>query len=342
MTENGDSDHLVGNGKGGPESERVSLPATLSNLPWIDGHNHAHTLSWADREQYGLAGCTAMVMVAAGHHWLPTAPATAGDVRSQWGRAFAHRPAIEREHGYEAKLAVGIHTGVRIENVDDLLGSMADYCERDAVVAIGETGVTPTQQGTPWALPEQRAVVEAQMELADAHDLPVILHTPNQSAGPDRSYRPGFGTPGYERRPGQPAESVLEGDNPALRAVEHDVEAMRVAGIDDEQVVASHADPNVTPYLAAETDCFLSYTLGHSWLTGVTAETVADAIEAYGPDRVMVDTDCANVLRSDPLAIKRAIFELYRLGIDEKAIRQVVFENPRSVFGLGTRSTSNA
>jgi predicted metal-dependent TIM-barrel fold hydrolase len=49
----------------------------------------------------------------------------------------------------------------------------------------------------------------------------------------------------------------------------------------------------------------------------------------------MVDTDCANVLRTDPYAVKRAIFELYRYGIEPEDIRQAVWENPRDVYGLG-------
>ncbi len=127
---------------------------------------------------------------------------------------------------------------------------------------------------------------------------------------------------------------MLEGENPALEAVKLDLEAAHSAGLDEERVVASHADGNNTEYLMVETDCYLSYTIGHSWLIGVDAADVADAIDAYGPERIMVDTDCANVLRTDPYALKRAIFELYRYGIDVDAIRQVVYENPREVFGL--------
>lgn len=83
-----------------------------------------------------------------------------------------------------------------------------------------------------------------------------------------------------------------------------------------------------------ETDCYLSFTIGHSWLVGVGPADVANAIDEYGPERIMIDTDCANVLRTDPDAIKRAMFELYRYGIDTESIRKVVFENPRDVFGF--------
>ncbi|MFC4990071.1 TatD family hydrolase [Saliphagus infecundisoli] len=313
----------------------TEYPTELLNLPWIDVHNHAHTLSWDDRERYALAGCRAMVMVASGYHWTPYKPVRAADVRYLWDDAINRRPAIERDHFVEAKLGLGIHTGVRIENPDELLGAMGDYLELEEVVAVGETGVTPSQHVSRWELDEQRAVVEAQMELAADHDLPVILHTPNQSRDSGRSYRPELGTPGYEKNPGLGQDPVIDGENPALEAVKIDVEAARDAGLAEERVVASHADLDNTAYLMEETDCYLSYTIGHSWLIGVDAEDVADAIEAYGPDRIMVDTDCANVLRTDPFALKRAILELYRYGIDPEAIRTVVLENPRQVFGIG-------
>ena len=314
--------------------DKPPLPTELLNLPWIDGHNHAHTLSWDDRERYALSGCEGMIMVSSGYHWTPYKPVRADDVRYLWDDAINRRAAIERNHFFEARLGLGIHTGVRIEDPDELLETMDGYCELDEVVVVGETGVTPSQHVESWDVDEQQAVVQAQMELADAHDLPVILHTPNTSAGKGRSYRPGLGTPGYEKNYGLSADPVITGENPALESVKLDIEAAEDAGLDERQIIASHADGNNTEYLMEETDCYLSYTIGHSWLIGVDAEDVADAIDAYGPDRIMIDTDCANILRTDPYAIKRAIFELYRYGIDTDAIRQVVLENPREVYGF--------
>lgn len=315
--------------------DEPALPTELLNLPWIDGHNHAHTLSWDDRERYALAGCEGMVMVASGYHWTPYKPVRAEDVRYLWDDVVNRRAAIERNHFFRTRLGIGIHTGVRVENSDDLLEAMDAYCELDEVVVIGETGVTPSQHVEAWDVDGQRAVVQAQMELADKHGLPVVLHTPNTSTNEDRGYRSELGTPGYEKNTTLGAEPVITGENPELEAVKLDVEAAHDAGLDEDRIVASHADGNNTGYLMAETDCYLSYTIGHSWLVGVDAADVANAIDEYGPERIMVDTDCANVLRTDPYAVKRAIFELYRYGIEPDAIRRVVLENPREVYGFG-------
>jgi len=317
------------------DADRVDPPTELLNMPWIDAHNHAHTLSWADRERYALSGCEGMIMVSSGYHWTPYKPVRAEDVRYLWDDAVNRRAAIERDHFFEANLGLGVHTGVRIENPDDLVDAMADYAELEEVVAIGETGVVPAQHVETWGLESQRAVVGAQMELADANDLPVILHTPNQASPAERPYRPGMATPGYEKNAGLGQEPVIDAENPALEAVKIDLDVARKAGLSEEQIVASHADLNNLDYLMDETDCRVSFTIGQSWFSSITAETVANAIDEYGPERIMIDTDAANVIRSEVFSLKRAIFELYQFGIDVDAIRQVVLENPREVFGIG-------
>ncbi len=320
------------------DRDEFDPPTSLLNLPWVDCHNHAHTLSWADRENYSLAGCEGMVMVASGYHWTPYKPVEARDVQFLWDDVVNRKRAIERAHFFDTYLALGIHTGVRIEDPDDLLERMRSYADLDGVVAIGETGITPAQHAEAWDLAEQRAVVEAQMGIAADCDLPVILHTPNVGVDPDRDYRPGVGLPGYESNVELGQDPVLTGENPALEAVKIDVEAAADAGLPEERIVASHADTNNVDYLLGETDCYVSFTVGYPWLTGIDAADVANAIEAYGPERVMVDTDCANVLKTDVFSVKRAILELYRLGVDEETIRQVVYETPREVFGLGTET----
>jgi predicted metal-dependent TIM-barrel fold hydrolase len=272
-------------------------------------------------------------MVASGNHWLPYKPVQSEDIRYLWDGAIARRRRIERNHFCEAKLAVGIQTGVRAEDPEVLVAEMDQYCTAEEVVAAGDIGVRQSQQVAAWDIDDELDIIEAQMDVAESHDLPVILHTPTRLRSTGR-YRPGFSAHGYERNPSLSQEPVYDAENPELEAVRYDIEAANRAGLDESQVVASHADPNNLEYLMEETDCYVSFTVGAPWLTGVSAATVAEAIHEYGPERIMIDTDCANVLRSDPFSIKRAMLELYRLGIDESDIRTVVADTPRDVFDL--------
>ena len=318
------------------EGDLPRLPDELLNQPWVDVHNHAHTLSWEDRERFALGGCEAMVMVASGIHWMPYRPVRADDVRYLWDDAINRLTAIRRNHFFDARLAVGVQTGVRVEDPDSLLEAMDRYCGLEEVVAIGETGVTPSQHASAWAVDGQVDVLRSQMEMADRHDLPVVLHTPNPTGDSETQYRPQFGVPGYEKNTALAQEPVIGSENAALEALRLDVEAAEDAGLAQERIVASHADPNNVPYLMEETECLVSFTIGQPWMTGVSASTVARAIEEYGPERIMIETDAANVLQSDVFSIKRAIFELYRRGIGVDAIRQVVLENPRETFAFSS------
>ncbi|MFC6725771.1 TatD family hydrolase, partial [Halobium palmae] len=167
----------LGEGDGAADA----LPAELTTLPWVDAHNHAHTLSWNDREKFALGGCHAMLTMAAGYYWTPYKPVRPEDVRYLWDDALNRIGAIRRSHAFDAKLAVGVHTGTPVEDVDELFDAMPAYCELDEVAAVGEIGINASQHVEPWSLEEQRYVNRRQLEIAADHDLPAVLHTPTAS-----------------------------------------------------------------------------------------------------------------------------------------------------------------
>ena len=224
----------------------------LMNLPWIDAHNHAHTLSWDDREKLALSGCEASIVVAAAYYWAPYRPVRAEDVRYLWDEAIARSRAIERSHLFEVKLALGVHTWSRVENVEELLAVLPEYLELDVVAAVGEIGVSKAQHVHEWSLGEQQDVIEEQMRIADAHDRPVILHTPptlNEDSVIDGQM------PVYEVDLTLLQEPVLTGENVSLQGTKLDIECARDAGLPDERVVVSHADKTMTEYVMDETVC---------------------------------------------------------------------------------------
>ncbi|MDS0295691.1 TatD family hydrolase [Halogeometricum luteum] len=309
------------------------FPPELTNVPWIDIHNHAHTLSWNEREQFALSGCQGMVMMAAAYYWTPYKPVAPEDVRYLWDDALNRLPQIRRSHVFDAKLGVGIHTGARVEDYEELLDVMPEYCALEEVAAVGEIGITASQHVSAWPLEDQKEVMRRQMEIAADHDLPAVVHTPPDLEDVDIPYRKRGTIPGYELDMSYQQEPVLEAEDVKRAATELDVELAGEAGLAEEQVVLSHADRGIAPYVLEDTDCYLSFTVSYPWLLGVTPRDVAEVVQEYGPERVLVETDSAGILRSDVFSFKRTIFELYRMGLDVDTIRQVVYENPQQVLG---------
>jgi predicted metal-dependent TIM-barrel fold hydrolase len=316
-------------------ANRDELPPELANIPWIDIHNHAHTLSWNEREEFTLSGCEGMVMMAAAYYWTPYRPAAPADVRYLWDDALNRLGQIRESHVFDARLGIGIHAGKRVNEYETLLKAMPEYCSLEEVAAVGEIGIVPAQHAARWDLDDQKTVMRQQMEIAADHGLPAVTHTPpNLEAleDVDLPFRDRGTIPGYELDMSMEQDAVLDAENVKLAATELDIELKDEAGLADDRLVLSHADRRIAPYVMENTDCYLSFTVSYPWLLGVTPRDVATVIKEYGPDRVLVETDSAGILRTDVFSFKRTIFELYRLGIGIDTIRQVVYENPQRIL----------
>jgi predicted metal-dependent TIM-barrel fold hydrolase len=314
--------------------ESDTLPSELTTLPWIDIHNHAHTLSWNDRERFDLSGCHAMVMMAAAYYWTPYKPVAPDDVRYLWDDALNRLDPIGQSHVFDPYLGIGVHTGARVENAEELLNVMPEYLALDEVAAVGEIGITASQHVSRWDLDSQTSVMRRQLELADEYDLPAVAHTPPNLDNVDIPYRERGPIPGYELNMDLQQEATVEGDDAKRAATELDIELKDEAGLSDNQLVLSHADQSVARFVLENTDCYVSFTISYPWLLGVTARDVAAIIKEYGPERVLVETDSAGILRSDVFSFRRTVLDLYRLGIDIDAIRQVIYENPKQILQL--------
>jgi hypothetical protein len=64
----------------------------------------------------------------------------------------------------------------------------------------------------------------------------------------------------------------------------------------------------------------------------VEAAKVVEAEENL--DRLLIDSDCASPLPSDPLSVPKAVLEMRKLGIKDADIKKVVLENPTRFYNL--------
>lgn len=310
-------------GEGGGE-----LTPAATAIPWIDAHQHTQTISWDEQHEFDLTGCQAAVMIAANYHWSPYRPVQPDDVRFLWDLAIKWADYLNQKHLFEQYVAIGIHTVGRVEDSEELLAVLPDYCALDEVVAIGETGIEPVQYASRWPLDEQKEVVREQMRIAEETGTPLILHTPTRKAGAETSSEQGWGGLGLSK----PLPEI-DYSKPKIESTRIDVELKDQAGLSDERLLVDHGDPSIVEFVMESTDCYLGFSVS-SPLKGVTSEDIAEVIHEYGPERVILDSDAMGYRHSDERCVPETMQDLHRLGVGVDALRRIAFENPRDLLGL--------
>lgn len=316
------------------------LPPDAAFIPWIDIHQHGHEGSWNTRHEFDISGGLATVMVSNAAHSAPYRPMTASDLQFLWDSTLRRSHAISRSHFFDAYVAVGIHTTrTQTKNYEELLDILPAYTELEKVVAIGEIGISlnTVQVAEPWTLDEQKEVVASQMEIARDTDTPVLIHTPKVMKREGDKFVRGKTEGGHNLSVSNdlPAEQTLNPETAKIDAVQMDIELADQVGISDELLVVDHAEEEIVPFVMDNTNCYLGFTLyGHPEDNHPDIEVVADTIEEYGPDRIVIDTDTGGVAEHRPFALKEIILDLLRLDIPPEDVRQVVYENPREILGL--------
>lgn len=292
----------------------------INNLPWVDSHVHAHTLSWNDVESFALGGCRGLVTIAANYFWSPYVPVRPQDVLWLWDLALRWAEHLEASHYYKARVATGIHTLCRVEEWGQVVEEMPRYMQNPLVIAVGETGIEPTQYGAKWEMDDQRACLRAQMEMARDHDKAFILHTPSPKHG-TKVFSGAFTL----------TEPQLEWPGAKLRSAEMALEVIRDVGLDERRVLVDHADPGVADHTLSNSQCFVGFSIGTPW-RGFSIKDVVPVLEKHGVERIILDTDLAGSVPVDVLAIPRAMLHLRRFGFSVEEIKRLVFDNPNALY----------
>lgn len=296
-------------------------------MPWIDIHGHHHTLSWNDHVEFELTGCQVIVMTGGLASEYPYRPTSAADIQNGWDQSIRTSHSIERSHFIEAYATVGVHTSVGpVEGLERLLDLIPEYAGLDEVVAISETGITMVQEHETVPLSDQREIVRSQLHIAREAGLPAVLHTPTLSKG-DAAYA----TVSVEAH--DQGEPTLDAGSAKLDAVQIDIELAREVGIPEERIVFTHGHRSMASWVLENTDSYVSFTIGNA-TRDINAADVARAIDRYGPERILIDSDSAHHKELHPFAVKRAMLDLLRMGIEPSAVRAVVYENQRRILGF--------
>lgn len=312
------------------KSTNRSISKEISSIPWVDPHQHTQTLSWNDQQKFALSGCQAAVTIAYNPFWTPYRPVEASDVRFLWDLAIKWAPFLDSNHSFTTSVALGIHTLSKVKDCEKLTETLREYSDLDKVVAIGETGIEPVQYGSRWPVEQQKDIVREQMRIANQVDLPIILHTPSKKSTDKSSSVSAKGWGGVNITKPDPS---FDYDDPKIEATKIDVELLDETNLSEEQVVFDHGSPSNIEYVMENTDCYLAFSVSTP-LKGVTTEDIAETIQKYGPDRIMINSDMIGYRECDLFCVPRTIQSLHRMGVELEDLKTVVYDNPMDVFDL--------
>lgn len=167
------------------------------------------------------------------------------------------------------------------------------WLEKDGVVGVGEIGLDDQT-------PAEERVFLAQLELATAHGLPVLIHTPH------RDKKRGF---------------------------ERCIAMIKDAGFPFERILLDHGNEE-TIRLTRELGCVSGFSLYP--FTKMDVPRMVEVIREYGFDRIVVNS-AADWGISDPLMVPKLVQALLRAGFPADDVQKLVWDNPLAFFAQSGR-----
>ncbi len=176
---------------------------------------------------------------------------------------------------------------------DGVLALLPQYLEKDGVVAVGEIGFDDATEA------EERCFA-AQVELARAHDLPILIHTPHRDK---------------------------------KRGTARSLAVVRECRFPEERVLIDHNTEETLP-MVLDSGCWA----GHSVYphTKMDEDRMAALVGRYGPERIIVNS-AADWGVSDPLKVPKTADAMRAAGIAEADIETVLWRNPVTFFAQSGR-----
>jgi hypothetical protein len=176
---------------------------------------------------------------------------------------------------------------------EEVMKVLPRYLEKDGVVGVGEIGYDDITEA------EERFFA-GQLELAKAHGLPVLIHTPHRDK---------------------------------KRGTERTLALLREVGFPEERAVVDHLN-EVTLPMVLETGCWR----GHSVypFTKMSEERMVALLKQYGTEKMIVNS-AADWGRSDPLKVPKTGEAMLAAGFSEAEVERVLFYNPIELFAQSGR-----
>jgi predicted metal-dependent TIM-barrel fold hydrolase len=257
----------------------------------FDPHIHMTSRTTDDYEQMYAAGVRAVCEPA---FWL-------GQPRTSVGSFLDYFDALVGWERFRAgQFGIAHHCAISLNpkeandpRLREVLDVLPQYLEKDGVVAVGEVGYDSMTA-------EEDEVFAAQLQLAIAHELPVLVHTPHRDK--------------------------LAGTKRTLAVV-------RESGIDPGRVLVDHLNELTAP-VVADSGCWLAFSVYPD--TKMDEQRTVAILREYGTARMLVNS-AADWGRSDPLKTARTAAAMRADGFAEEQVARVCWHNPIAFYGQSGR-----
>ncbi len=260
----------------------------------IDSHIMMESLGLQDLEAMSASGIKVLIADAAGGMDYATSAQAAINY-------FEHTLVGETKRASDYFIDVYVLVGINMNAVpadyEKILDALPEYLERERVAGVGEIGMEP-KSGTCPDLGKQEDILRTELRMAKEHHKAAVIHLTS-------------------------AERTSW--------IERYIKLIDEVGLDRDKAVIVHSDANTTKII---TDAGCIAGLSVLPMRRLAPEDAAKIISESDMDRILVSSDNRIRHRSDPLSVPRIAVQMRRLGLSDKEVKKVLFDNPNRIFNL--------
>ncbi|MCL6558774.1 MAG: TatD family hydrolase [Firmicutes bacterium] len=255
----------------------------MENRGYIESHTHAGMVPYEGFKAMAANGIQKAVSCA-----IVIAARHAESYFDHFRMISGFYRQVAAAAGIELFSAVGIHPAGIPDDWTRVIDRLPEFLGEDTVVAIGEVGMN---QGSPV----EKDVLQAQLEVAESLNVPVIIHTPK------------------ENRPHIVDEilniAVKVGIEPGLLIIDH-------ANLD---IINQINDFGAIPGLTIRAQ-------------NLTPEVLVENLDLF--KNGMLNSDYSNIMPNDPIAFLKAVDYMQSRQVDGNIIRELAGGKAARVYRM--------
>ncbi len=257
----------------------------------FDPHIHMSSRTTDDYERMAAAGVEALVEPA---FWLGQPRTGVGSFVDYFDSLVGWEPFRANQFGIRHHCAIALNPKeANDRRCRGVLEVLPRYLSRDGVVAVGEVGYDSMTAA-------EDEVFAAQLALAIAADLPVLVHTPHRDKA---------------------------------RGTTRSIAVVTESGLDPARVLIDHLN-EVTVGLVKETGCWMGFSIYPD--TKMSPPRMVAILREYGLDRMLINS-AADWGRSDPLLTRHTADAMLAAGFTTDDVDRVLWRNPVEFYAQSGR-----